>query len=101
MKIQKIAISKIEKIAYTGDVYNLELKSNTTTSEDDLFWCEANTRIVTHNCFPKDINALIKVATDLGVQPTVLSATWTKNLEVRKDCDWRKMLGRAVSKRTL
>lgn len=51
------------------------------------------------SCFPKDINALITVATKLGVQPTILSASWLKNLEVRRDCDWRKMDGRAVSKR--
>jgi UDPglucose 6-dehydrogenase len=34
-------------------------------------------------CFPKDMNALIALATQLGVEPTVLEAARNKNLEVR------------------
>lgn len=100
MKIRRAKISVIETVDFSGDVFNLELESNSRSlNDDDLFWCDASSRIVTHNCFPKDINALITVATKLGVQPTVLSASWSKNIEVRRDCDWRKMDGRAVSKR--
>lgn len=53
------------------------------------------------HCFPKDLNALMYLAKDLGVNATILNATWQKNLEVRpgKDRDWEKMWGRAVSKR--
>ncbi len=53
------------------------------------------------HCFPKDLNALKKVADDLGVDTKVLDAVWEKNLEVRpsEDRDWEKMQGRAVSKR--
>lgn len=47
-------------------------------------------------CFPKDINALIAVAIELGVDPKVLRAAWEKNLEVRPERDWEKMKGRAV-----
>jgi UDPglucose 6-dehydrogenase len=47
-------------------------------------------------CFPKDLNALIKVAEDLGVDPKMLKATWEKNLEVRPERDWEQMKGRAV-----
>lgn len=44
-------------------------------------------------CFPKDLNALIKKAEDLGVEPTILQATWKKNLEVRKKRDWEDIDG--------
>jgi len=42
---------------------------------------------------------LIHVAKVLGVKSTVLSAAWEKNLEVREDRDWERMLGRAISKK--
>ena len=51
------------------------------------------------HCFPKDINAMINVAEGLGIKPEVLKSSWKKNLEVRKDRDWEKQLGRAVSKK--
>lgn len=53
------------------------------------------------HCFPKDLNALIYVAKALGVKPTVMAATWQKNLEVvpSEHRDWEKMQGRAVSKK--
>ena len=51
------------------------------------------------HCFPKDLNALIKVAKNNGVDPRILRCVWEKNLEVRdeNDRDWEKMTGRAVS----
>jgi len=48
-------------------------------------------------CFPKDINALIYKAEELGVEPLVLKAAWKKNLEVREVHDWLQIPG-AVSK---
>lgn len=53
------------------------------------------------HCFPKDVNAMISVAKSAGVEPTVLQASWNKNLEVRSsgDRDWEQQVGRAVSKR--
>ena len=53
------------------------------------------------HCFPKDINALITVAKQQGVNPAVMQAAWEKNLEVRNSCDrdWEKQIGRAVSKK--
>lgn len=47
-------------------------------------------------CFPKDINALIAVAKEMGVTPTMLEAAWNKNLEVRPEKDWEQLKGRAV-----
>jgi len=51
------------------------------------------------HCFPKDLNALIKVAKNNSVDPRILRCVWEKNLEVRSenDRDWEKMTGRAVS----
>lgn len=49
------------------------------------------------SCFPKDINAMISFAKQNGVDPMVLMASWSKNLQVRPEKDWEKLLGRAVS----
>jgi UDP-glucose 6-dehydrogenase len=51
------------------------------------------------SCFVKDINALIALANQLGVDPKVMKASWAKNLEVRPQRDWEHLLGRAVSKK--
>tara|TARA_R110002074_G_scaffold167867_1_gene329121 strand:+ start:4016 stop:4882 length:867 start_codon:yes stop_codon:yes gene_type:complete len=48
-------------------------------------------------CFPKDINAFINFFMDNKVNPTVLSAAWEKNVEVREENDWEKIEG-ATSK---
>lgn len=48
-------------------------------------------------CFPKDINAMINYAINLGITPSVLEAAWEKNLKVRENKDWLSMKGRAVS----
>ena len=51
------------------------------------------------HCFPKDLNAIRFVAQDLSIKPTVLTAVWQKNMEVRPQAerDWETMIGRAVS----
>ena len=51
------------------------------------------------HCFPKDINALMFLAREKGIDPSVLQAVWDKNLEVRASDhrDWEAMSGRAVS----
>ena len=51
------------------------------------------------HCFPKDIRALMSIAEKLNVQPRVMQAAWEKNQEVRKDRDWERQVGRAVSKK--
>jgi len=48
-------------------------------------------------CFPKDINALINICKQNNVDSTMLSAAWNKNLLVRKNHDWLKLEGRAIS----
>jgi UDPglucose 6-dehydrogenase len=48
-------------------------------------------------CFPKDINALIGVCEENGVDPMVLKAAWEQNKALRQNWDWAKIEG-AVSK---
>ena len=51
------------------------------------------------HCFPKDLNAVMYIAENVGIDPKVLSAVWKKNNEVRpqSERDWENMKGRAVS----
>lgn len=51
------------------------------------------------SCFCKDVNAMISIAKDLNVDPKVMQSAWDKNLEVRPERDWEKLIGRAVSKK--
>jgi UDPglucose 6-dehydrogenase len=50
-------------------------------------------------CFPKDINALINMAKNVGVNMNVLDAAWKTNLEVRPEQDWHNLKGRAITKK--
>jgi UDPglucose 6-dehydrogenase len=86
-----VKINKINKKKYKGYVYNLELESD--SDKDDLFWIEQDTGIVTHNCFPKDINAMIAVMEEQGIDPKILKAVWEQNLAVREDWDWERIKG--------
>ena len=49
------------------------------------------------HCFPKDVKALIHLAEELELYPTMLRATDKKNNVVRKNRDWEQMKGRAVT----
>ena len=48
-------------------------------------------------CFPKDINALITMGKELGVNMNTLEAAWKTNLEVRPEQDWKYLVGRAIT----
>ena len=48
------------------------------------------------HCFPKDMQALISVAQDLGIPAVMLMAAHFKNSDVRKNRDWEDQKGRAV-----
>ncbi len=48
------------------------------------------------HCFPKDVQALLIKAEELGVAPLMLEATHSKNLQVRNNKDWLGMKGRAI-----
>ncbi|MAH43375.1 hypothetical protein CL614_06715 [archaeon] len=49
------------------------------------------------HCFPKDMEALIYFAEELDVDPTLLKNVLDKNNKLRKNRDWEKMKGRAIS----
>ncbi len=49
------------------------------------------------HCFPKDLNAIIYLASVLGSDTTLLEAVDKKNNKLRSNRDWEKMVGRAVS----
>lgn len=51
------------------------------------------------SCFIKDINALMALSRELGVDPKTMSGAWQKNLEVRPQKDWEKLVGRAISEK--
>ncbi len=51
------------------------------------------------SCFVKDINALISIAKTLEVDPKVMNGAWQKNMEVRPQRDWEKLIGRAISRK--
>ena len=50
------------------------------------------------HCFPKDLNAIIYLASILAIDTTLLSAVDEKNNALRSNRDWEGMIGRAVSK---
>ena len=49
------------------------------------------------SCFPKDLNALIKLSEDFGMYLTTLNGAWNTNLRVRPEEDWKQLIGRAVT----
>jgi len=49
-------------------------------------------------CFPKDLNAMIKKAEELGISPNVMKGAWEKNKQVRKDLDWYDIPGALTKK---
>tara|TARA_Y100000310_G_C20693937_1_gene824168 strand:+ start:3137 stop:3403 length:267 start_codon:yes stop_codon:yes gene_type:complete len=75
-----IKINKIFKKSYEGKVYNLELESE--SDEDDLFWVDQNTGIVTHNCLPKDLSALIEFSKSVGYNPNFLEEVQESNARI-------------------
>ena len=48
------------------------------------------------SCFPKDINAFISFAEDIGIDVNTVKGAWETNLKVRPERDWENLKGRAV-----
>ena len=48
------------------------------------------------SCFPKDINAFISYAIELGVKIPTIEGAWETNLNVRPERDWENLKGRAI-----
>ena len=53
------------------------------------------------SCFPKDIQAMIHFANELGIHPSTLVGVWATNLSVRPERDWEKLEGRAIVKKNI
>lgn len=49
------------------------------------------------HCFPKDLAAFEFIAKEMGIDTIMLTAALDKNKKVRKNIDWAKQIGRAVS----
>lgn len=48
------------------------------------------------SCFPKDIQAMIAFAKELGIEANTMKGAWATNLFVRPEQDWKELKGRAV-----
>lgn len=60
--LMMVPIKSIEKMKYTGDVYNLEVEGNNTYVVEDA---------IIHNCLPKDTAAFANLADKLGVDAEI------------------------------
>lgn len=49
------------------------------------------------SCFPKDLNAILHFANEMGTPCHTLQGAWETNLEVRPEKDWEQLKGRAVT----
>ena len=65
-----------EPLPYRGWVYSVEVPSTET------FVTTAG--LVVHNCFPKDVQALVKTMTDLGVDASILQAVENVNADQKR-----------------
>lgn len=95
--MKTLKIKSITRRPYKGDVYNLHLDSK-DIDNDDLYWVEQESGIVSHNCFPKDINAMISLFEEHGLDAKQMKATWEQNKAIRDNWDWAKISG-AVSEK--
>ena len=99
------------KVAFANEIYQVCQKLNIEYEEVISHGTKDNRLGVSHwgvpgpdgdfgyggHCFPKDIAGLKYTANKLGVDTKILDATISKNDEVRKNRDWEKQIGRAVT----
>jgi UDP-glucose 6-dehydrogenase len=76
-----VKIRDVRLVDETKNVHPIETDSNLYVANG----------FVTHNCFPKDINALINFAESQGLDPKLISSSWEQNLEDRPSKDWEKI----------
>jgi len=48
------------------------------------------------SCFPKDIQAMIQLGKELGIDTSTLKGAWKTNINVRPEKDWETLKGRAI-----
>lgn len=49
------------------------------------------------SCFPKDLNALMKLFEEMDLECSTMKGAWETNLRVRPEKDWCELKGRAVT----
>jgi len=49
------------------------------------------------SCFPKDINAFMSFAKNVGIDVNTIKGAWKTNLNLRPERDWENLKGRAVT----
>ncbi|MBI2315388.1 hypothetical protein HYU93_05045 [Candidatus Daviesbacteria bacterium] len=84
-KIRNLAllnIKNIENIQKSSLVYSIETKNHYYITS----W-----GILTHNCFPKDLVALIGEFKKAGVDSSLLETMWKYNKKIRKTHDWEEI----------
>jgi UDPglucose 6-dehydrogenase len=72
----KKSIDRIESFYYQGPVYNVEVKPNHPT-KDDQYFLQSDTGIVVHNCHPRDNIALRYMAEKLDLGYDLFDAVMT------------------------
>jgi len=101
------------KVAYMNEMYqlaktqNLDWKTIMIGFLSDGRVGNSHTDVPGHDgdfgyggkCFPKDINAFIKYFEHNKIEPMLLKAAWTKNLEVRNNHDWLEIIGAVSNKK--
>jgi UDP-glucose 6-dehydrogenase len=83
-------ITQVSDVSYQGikEVYSLETSSHTYVANN----------ILTHNCFPKDMKAMITKAEEVGCSPQIMKAAYDYNLKIRKNKDWMFIPGATSGK---
>lgn len=66
-----VKVRKVEKVPYEGYVYSMEVERDHTFV--------AGSGIITHNCFPKDVKALVGKAKEVYYRPAMLNAALELN----------------------
>jgi UDPglucose 6-dehydrogenase len=61
-----VSVNKVTSQEATTEVYSLEVEDNHTFVTTD--------GLVVHNCFPKDVNAIVAAARERGYEPALLQA---------------------------
>jgi len=89
---------QIKSMAYSkySNLYLLPIKKIEQLGKDYVYGIELNNEkhfltsngVITHNCFPKDLNALIYLSREHGYRPDLLEEIWRTNLKFRTKIDW-------------
>ena len=81
--IKKVEIDEILVEEYEGDVFNVELETlEPNKIIDDLYWVDFESKIISHNCLPKDLKGIIAAAYENGYDSKLLKEVWKSNIRI-------------------